>query len=717
VWSLLGVALCVTLLPAELSAQNAPVSPSDVTFEIILDNAIDVIWQDNSDNEDAFDIFRSENDGDFILLGAVDANLTRFADRSSGLRSGNTYCYRVFARNFFGRSLPAEGCLTIPFRPASPGGLRLTQSADDQPIQISWDDNSDIEDGFFLYRDRDGSGFFLFETTDTDKTTAEDKDLRIQGTYCYFVSAFNVAGESAPSDTECLNVTSGVPTLPRSVSVSRVNGTNLRLSWSLPVFNYTTLRIERADSVQGLWSEILSTSELLVTYLDQALDPASEYCYRLETVNTVGSAGVTDPVCAFTEFGLPPAPTELQATGTEDGSIRISWLQEPSPRVLFELQRREDDDRFRLLADSLTQTSYLDEGLSDDLVFCYRVRSFNPQFASEFSEVACSILAPASPVNLAILPAPGATTSSLFVSWQGGEGTPADAYQVQFRASTDVEFGAPFLVQSENATLADLEDASLYIARVRSVRSLNGQPAASIWIEGEGLTLLSFWPGDVNGDGSVTAEDVVMLLGPACYDRTTSFTTTGTDVSWMEIPVEFGDDDPAVLRCDADRNGVVEIFDFLAIAANAGKSTDRAGEIQPAYLASEVHRDRVAALTDRYRPSPDDLPQRKLKQRLLEILSADGESLELPDAARLVSVYPNPSAQSAAVVVGLPREVDVHIDIVDGLGRTTSRLHTRRLGAGIHRLPFRTEQLPSGFYVLRLSSPDGISILPFTVAR
>jgi len=59
-------------------------------------------WQDNSDNEDGFNIERREFGGDFIVIGQVGADEPTYIDRDT--EEGGFYEYRVNAYNAFGSS-------------------------------------------------------------------------------------------------------------------------------------------------------------------------------------------------------------------------------------------------------------------------------------------------------------------------------------------------------------------------------------------------------------------------------------------------------------------------------------------------------------------------------------------------------------------------------------------------------------------------------------
>lgn len=59
-------------------------------------------WQDNSDNEDGFEIWRRVNDGEWQLIGASNNDISTFVD--SVIPVGAVLSYRVRAWNQFGES-------------------------------------------------------------------------------------------------------------------------------------------------------------------------------------------------------------------------------------------------------------------------------------------------------------------------------------------------------------------------------------------------------------------------------------------------------------------------------------------------------------------------------------------------------------------------------------------------------------------------------------
>jgi FtsP/CotA-like multicopper oxidase with cupredoxin domain len=82
--------------------QQPPTAPGNLTAAAISSSAIELTWDDNSLDEDGFDIERSADGINFNLLTSVGTNVVAYSD--NGLSSSTTYWYRVSAYNTGGSS-------------------------------------------------------------------------------------------------------------------------------------------------------------------------------------------------------------------------------------------------------------------------------------------------------------------------------------------------------------------------------------------------------------------------------------------------------------------------------------------------------------------------------------------------------------------------------------------------------------------------------------
>lgn len=74
--------------------------PLNLSATAVSFSQIDLSWQDNSNNEDGFEIERSTNGIDYLILATVYSNVASYSD--SGLTIATTYYYRVRAFNTIG---------------------------------------------------------------------------------------------------------------------------------------------------------------------------------------------------------------------------------------------------------------------------------------------------------------------------------------------------------------------------------------------------------------------------------------------------------------------------------------------------------------------------------------------------------------------------------------------------------------------------------------
>jgi Abnormal spindle-like microcephaly-assoc'd, ASPM-SPD-2-Hydin len=123
------------------SMSHAPAAPSDLSANAISTTEIDLVWHDNSGDEQGFRIERSLDGFNFSQVGQVGSNVTTFSDTT--VFADTLFFYRVVAFNNFGSSdpsniafakTPANPIPTTPTIQVDPtsldfGSVRVTQSA------------------------------------------------------------------------------------------------------------------------------------------------------------------------------------------------------------------------------------------------------------------------------------------------------------------------------------------------------------------------------------------------------------------------------------------------------------------------------------------------------------------------------------------------------------------------------------------------------------
>jgi len=193
---------------------SAPGAPSNAVATAASTSQIDVLWQDNSSNENGFELQRSTSgaSGAFSLRASLPANTTAFSD--SGLTASTQYCYKVRAYQTKGPKtyfspFSAVVCAATPSPPPPPQpGAPSSVSAALVPgitVRVVWADNSTNEDGFRLERSADQVTWATVATLGPSSDTSvsfTDDTWTIEQQACYRVFAFNAAGDS-PAAAAC----------------------------------------------------------------------------------------------------------------------------------------------------------------------------------------------------------------------------------------------------------------------------------------------------------------------------------------------------------------------------------------------------------------------------------------------------------------------------------------------------------------------------------
>lgn len=173
---------------------NPPAAPWNLEAKPASSSAIRLTWTDNSSNESGFRLERSASGaGPWEPVISAAPNVVGHEDARS---SEQQTCYRVLAFNSEGDSYPSNvDCTAAPLAPTS-----LVAVADAQGIDLTWTDNSSVEDGYWLYRSDDGVTFVAIAGVGPNVSSIRDIWASNNTTYWYRVSARKDGGFSDASN-------------------------------------------------------------------------------------------------------------------------------------------------------------------------------------------------------------------------------------------------------------------------------------------------------------------------------------------------------------------------------------------------------------------------------------------------------------------------------------------------------------------------------------
>ncbi len=335
-----------------------PLPPTSLSVKSIWEDSVELLWKDNSNNEDGFKIFRDSN-----LIFTTKANVESFKD--TGLESGTSYVYMVKAFNESGDSTgDVITVKTLQSAPKAPSDFQAKEIKNNL-VTLIWKDNSDNEDGFRIYRDGEVIGYLSKDMTSfTDRTVEPAKE------YVYAIEAVNKAGVSEKATLKIKTVDT-VPLPPTSLEAIVIDDDTIRLEWDDNSYNEKGFEIYKNGKL------IYTTNININYYVDNDVTVDTLYTYLVKAVNDAGSSAA-DKISVKISKTVPIPVTDLSATAVSDKEVLLKWKDNANNEQGFEIYRDG------ILIDKIGEnaSSYKDKGLSPNTVYKYSVKAFNEKGSS-----------------------------------------------------------------------------------------------------------------------------------------------------------------------------------------------------------------------------------------------------------------------------------------------------------------------------------------------
>jgi hypothetical protein len=379
--------------------------------------------------------------------------------------------------------------------PSEPLNVVATYSASPDKCFIDWDSpisgGGTLITGYQIQRDSGaGDVVIVADTGSATPTSFTDSTIVSGVSFIYTITAINDQGLGTPSarSNGC-----GVPELPSApfgLTATNVALGVVGLDWSAPFFDgnspITGYNVTRINATQQITILDGDTGSPLREFIDNTVDDETQYGYNVAAINIIGQSPFSN-TALITTFGLPPPPSNVQATATGTSTMTVTWT---APEVGsttitgYQIDRKLNFTGIFTTIDPFTgndDTTFNDAFLTAGTEFCYQLKTFtnigvSVDFSVENQATTCATTQDQSdpPANMTATAVDG---SSINVSWDtplDDGGSSITGYKIERQKEAN-----PFLIlfterqPESNRILNDtgLEIGTLYTYRVTAITS------------------------------------------------------------------------------------------------------------------------------------------------------------------------------------------------------------------------------------------------------
>jgi hypothetical protein len=367
---------------APSNCQATPISPTKIT----------VTWT-NGQTYDSIYLYRKVTGGSWSKIATLGGGVTGVGN--VGLVGGTQYNYRVQG-NVGEESSDYSNTATATTPLETPSGCEAS-CIDSDSAYIEWDDKSQTESGFKIYKD----GSYMV-TVGANVEGYQKNGLTPGHTYKFKVKAYNGYVDSAFSNEASVTLVEP-PAKPTNLTDQAQSSSTIRLNWQDNSNNETGFKIY--ESTNGVdYSQIDTVGPNVITYLRTGRSSNTQYWHKVRSYNGNGNSQYSNSANAVT-FAAIAAPTNLVATPFSDTKNEITFQDNSDEEDDHRLERKPDGGAYAEVATLPPNvTFYRDSGLVKGTKYWYKVRAKQGAAYSDYSneDDATTISEPSAPTGFSI---------------------------------------------------------------------------------------------------------------------------------------------------------------------------------------------------------------------------------------------------------------------------------------------------------------------------
>jgi len=384
-------------------ALDIPDAPDDLEADTYSSSRIDLTWDDSSDNETRFYIYRKTgSSGSYSQIDYVGSNTEEYSD--TNLDEGTKYYYKICAYNSYGYSNYSNEDYATTEEEDSSDDLEAPDNLDAEAysssrIDLTWDDNSSSETKFYIYRKTGSSGTYdRIAIVDEDEEEYRDTDLDEGTKYYYKVRAYDGDDYSDYSDETYATTededddSTGDLDAPDNLEAESYSSSRIDLTWDDNSSGETRFYIYRKTGSSGSYTEIASVSSNTKEYRDTNVEEDTKYYYKIRAYDGDEYSDYSDEDYATagdsSSSGDIDAPDNLEADARSNSRIDLTWDDNSSDATRFYIYRKTGSSGSYSQIASVRSNieEYSDTGLKSGTKYYYKIRAYDGDDYSDYCD-------------------------------------------------------------------------------------------------------------------------------------------------------------------------------------------------------------------------------------------------------------------------------------------------------------------------------------------
>jgi hypothetical protein len=177
-----------------------------------------------------------------------------------------------------------------------------------------------------------------------------------------------------------------VPAAPSGLTATASAPGQIAIAWTDNSSNETGFKIERRLG-SGSWSQIATVGANVTTYTSTNLTAGATYSFRVRSYNATGNSAYSNTATA-TVLAPPAAPSGLTAAVASPTQVNLQWTDNSGNETGFKVERRRRNGSWSQIATvGANVTTYASTGLSTNVPYSWRIKSYNAAGTSAASNV------------------------------------------------------------------------------------------------------------------------------------------------------------------------------------------------------------------------------------------------------------------------------------------------------------------------------------------